>query len=117
MPEPRKPARWQGSEPALRAVQVAFDVEQAVMEAIRVAAFHENVSTSQQIRAVLGLSVAARPQRPRLTVMLDEADYVLLAQRYGLAPEDRLGIKEAATRELMAFVPPRAPPALGRKKP
>ncbi|MFN4117409.1 hypothetical protein [Acidovorax sp.] len=109
-PAPRKPARWQGSEPALRAVQVAFDVEEAVMEAIRVAAFHANVSTSTQIRSVLDLPVAARPKRPRLTVTLDAADYELLAQRYGLTPEDRLGIKEAATRELIAFVqqPPRA---------
>ena len=59
---PRKPVRWQGSEPALRAVQVAFDVEEAVMEAIRVAAFHANVSTSTQIRSVLNLPVAARPK-------------------------------------------------------
>ena len=103
-PAPRKPARWQGSEPALRAVQVAFDVEEAVMEAVRVAAFHANVSTSTQIRSVLDLPVAARPKRPRLTVSLDTADYELLAQRYGLAPDDRLGIKEAATRELIAFV-------------
>lgn len=103
-PAPRKPARWQGSEPALRAVQVAFDVEEAVMEAVRVAAFHANVSTSTQIRSVLDLPVAARPKRPRLTVTLDPADYDLLAQRYGLTPDDRLGIKEAATRELIAFV-------------
>ena len=103
-PAPRKPARWQGSEPALRAVQVAFDVEEAVMEAVRVAAFHANVSTSTQIRSVLDLPVAARPKRPRLTVSLDAADYDLLAQRYSLAPDDRLGIKEAATRELIAFV-------------
>jgi len=101
---PRKPVRWQGSEPALRAVQVAFDVEEAVMEAVRVAAFHANVSTSTQIRSVLNLPVAARPKRPRLTVTLDTGDYTLLAGRYGLAPDDRLGIKEAATRELIAFV-------------
>ena len=101
---PRKPVRWQGSEPALRAVQVAFDVDEAVMEAIRVAAFHAIVSTSTQIRSVLNLPVAARPKRPRLTVTLDTGDYTLLAGRYGLAPDDRLGIKEAATRELIAFV-------------
>ena len=56
----------------------------------------------------LGLPVADRPKRPRLTVTLDAADYALLAERYGLPPDDRLGIKEAATRELIAFVPPRA---------
>ena len=106
----KTPARWQGSERALAAVQVAFDVEEAVMEAIRIAAFRENVSTSQQIRGVLGLPVADRPKRPRLTVTLDAADYALLAERYGLPPDDRLGIKEAATRELIAFVPPPVPP-------
>ncbi|WP_034386440.1 hypothetical protein [Comamonas composti] len=105
----KTPPRWQGTEPALRAVQVAFDVEQAVIEAIRVAAFHENVSTSTQIRSVLGLPVADKPKRPRLTVTLSEADYALLAQRYGLSPEDRLGIKEAATRELIAFTAPALP--------
>lgn len=105
----KTPPRWQDAASALRAVQVAFDVEQAVIEAIRVAAFHENVSTSTQIRAVLGLPVAGKPKRPRLTVTLDEDDYALLAQRYGLAPSDRLGIKEAATRELIAFVP-QSPP-------
>ena len=114
---PRKPVRWQGSEPALRAVQVAFDVEEAVMEAIRVAAFHANVSTSTQIRSVLNLPVAARPKRPRLTVTLDTGDYTLLAGRYGLAPDDRLGIKEAATRELIAFVPPPVPARAARSTP
>ena len=31
---PRKPPRWQSADNALRAVQVAFDVEEAVMEAV-----------------------------------------------------------------------------------
>lgn len=104
-----KPPRWQGADQALRAVQVAFDVEEAVLEAIRVAAFHANVSTSTQIRHVLGLPVAERPKRPRLTVTLSADDYALLADRYGLSADERLAIKEAATRELMAFVPPPLP--------
>lgn len=109
-PPRSKPQRWQRSDRALEAVQVAFDVEEAVLEAIRVAAFHDNVSTSQQIRSVLGLPVAARPKRPRLTVTLDASDYAMLAERYGLSPDDRLGIKEAATQELIAFVPSRPAP-------
>ena len=103
-PAPRRPERWQGSDNALRAVQVAFDVEEAVMEAVRVAAFEANVSTSTQIRDVLGLPVPAeRPKRPRLTVTLSGDDYALLAERYGLPDDDRLAIKEAATRELIGF--------------
>ncbi len=52
----------------------------------------------------LGPSHPAMHGTVRLTVTLDTGDYTLLAGRYGLAPDDRLGIKEAATRELIAFV-------------
>lgn len=99
----RKPARWSGSDDALRAVQVAFDVELAVMDAIRLAAFHNNLSTSDQIRKVLELPVSTRPKRPRLTVSLTAHDYGLLAQRYGLDEGDRLAIKEKVTQDLVRF--------------
>lgn len=99
----RKPARWQGSDDAIRAVQVAFDVEQAVMEAVRTAAFHNNVSTSDQIRELLSLPTSSRPKRPRLTVSLSPSDYEMLGERYGLSPDDRLTIKERVTQELIAF--------------
>jgi hypothetical protein len=99
----RKPARWSGSDDALRAVQVAFDVEVAVMESIREAAFHNNLSTSDQIRRVLGLSTSTRPKRPRLTVSLTAQDYEVLARRYGLQEGDRLEIKERVTQELIRF--------------
>jgi hypothetical protein len=98
-----KPVRWQGSDEAIRAVQVAFDVEEAVLEAVRSAAFEQHVSTSDQIRQVLGLATTSKPKRPRLTVSLSAADYEFLAQRYGLAADDRLAIKERATRDLIAF--------------
>jgi hypothetical protein len=98
-----KPVRWQGSDEAIRAVQVAFDVEEAVLEAVRTAAFEQHVSTSDQIRQVLGLATTSRPKRPRLTVSLSGADYEFLAKRYGLAADDRLAIKERATRDLIAF--------------
>lgn len=99
----RKPARWESSDDALRAVQVAFDVEEAVLEAVRSAAFEHNLSSSDQIRQLLGLSVSSRPKRPRLTVSLNAADYELLAERYGVPPEDRLSIKEKVTEELIRF--------------
>ncbi len=99
----RKPARWSGSDDALRAVQVAFDVEQAVLDAVRTAAFHNNLSTSDQIRQLLKLSSATRPKRPRLTVSLTSQDYELLAARYGLPVDDRLAIKERVTQELIRF--------------
>jgi hypothetical protein len=98
-----KPARWRGSDAALHAVQVAFDVEAAVLEAVRHAAFDNNLSSSDQIRRILDLAVSRRPKRPRLTVTLTPDDYAALAQRYALAAEDRLAIKERVTQELIDF--------------
>jgi len=99
----RKPARWKVSDEALKAVQVAFDVELTVMEAVRSAAFHNEVSPSDQIRRLLQLPTAERPKRPRLTVTLSADDYALLGKRYGLDPDDRLRIKEQVTAELIDF--------------
>ncbi len=102
----RKPARWKGSDEALKAVQVAFDVEQAVLEAVRSAAFHNNLSQSDQIRQLLALPTFERAKRPRLTVTLSGEDYDLLGRRYGLAAEDRLSIKQKVTEELIRFAAP-----------
>jgi hypothetical protein len=99
----RKPARWTGSDEAIKAVQVAFDVEEAVMDAVRGAAFENNLSTSDQIRHLLHLPTASRAKRPRLTVSLTAADYEVLGERYGLAPDDKLAIKERVTEELVRF--------------
>jgi hypothetical protein len=99
----QKPPRWRSSDAALHAVQVAFDVEAAVLEAVRQAAFENNLSNSDQIRSFLGLAVSRHPKRPRLTVTLGPEDYAALAERYGLAADDRLAIKERVTEELIDF--------------
>lgn len=99
----RPPERWQGSEEAIRAVQVAFDVGEEVITAVRKAAFESGYSTSDQVRVVLGLPVIRQPKRPRLTVSLAPADYEMLGARYGLAPADRLAIKERVIADLIRF--------------
>jgi hypothetical protein len=104
-----KPVRWSGSDAALKAVQVAFDVEEAVMDAVRTAAFDNHLSTSDQIRHILKLAVSKRPKRPRLTVSLTAQDYEILGERYDLPPEDRLAIKERVTQELVKFANPAKP--------
>jgi hypothetical protein len=98
-----KPARWTGSDDALRAVQVAFDVEQGVLNAVRKAAFENDLSTSDQIRQVLQLSTSKKPKRPRLTVSLTAEDYTVLGERFGLDPQNRLAIKERVVEELIHF--------------
>jgi hypothetical protein len=107
-----KPPRWSGSDDALRAVQVAFDVEQGVLNAVRKAAFQNDLSTSDQIRQTLQLSTSRKPKRPRLTVSLTADDYDILGARYGVDPQDRLTIKERVTEDLIRFAQ-----ADGSKKP
>lgn len=95
---------WPESPDALpRTVQVAFDVETSVLEAVRRAAFRNDLSNSDQIRHLLGLPVSGRPKRPRLTVTLTLDDYAALAARYGLPAENRRAIKERAAQELAGF--------------
>jgi len=108
----RLPVRWQSAQPALRAVQVAFDVSEVVLQAVRTAAFAANLSNSDQIRLVLGLPLTRQAKRPRLTVSLSGEDYQLLGQRYRLDPGDHLGIKERVNAELIEFTDGKAKKAL-----
>ena len=98
-----KPLRWPHADDTHHSVQVAFDVDQSVLDAVRSAAFENHLSTSDQIRRMLELPTPTRPKRPRLTVSLTAADYALLGERYGVASEDRLSIKEQVTQELVRF--------------
>jgi len=53
---------------------------------------------------VLGLRYRAKPVRPRLTLSLSDDDFVQLADEWGLAPGDRLKIKEIAAKKLVDYV-------------
>ena len=97
------PERWASSVQAIKAVQVAFDVSEAVLESVRKAAFESSLSTSDQVRVVLGLEIVRQAKRPRLTISLNNEDYEVLGQRFGLAPSDHLGIKEKVIATLVVF--------------
>ncbi len=97
------PARWAASVTAIKAVQVAFDVSESVLEAVRKAAFESSLSTSDQVRVVLGLDIVRQAKRPRLTISLNSDDYQVLGQRFGLPPGDHLAIKEQVIATLVAF--------------
>jgi hypothetical protein len=99
----RSSPRWTGSDAALRAVQVAFDVEKQVIDAVRYAAFENQLSPSDQIRKILGLPCTSKPVRPRLTVTLSDADYAILADRFGVTLGDKRKIKEALHEALISF--------------
>lgn len=101
--ERQLPEKWQASQKALKAVQVAFDMDERIQYQIRKAALDNNLSPSDQIRHILGLTVHKRPKRPRLTVSLNAGDYQELAQRYGLQADQQLEIKKQVIADLIKF--------------
>ena len=98
------PEKWQSSVKAVKAVQVAFDMDEKIQLAIRKQALEAGISPSEQIRDILGLPTNKRPKRPRLTVSLSANDYELLAQKYELSAEQQLEIKKKLMDDLISYV-------------
>lgn len=98
------PDKWQSNVKAMKAVQVAFDMDEQFQLAIRREALDAGLSPSDQIRTILGLPTSKRPKRPRLTVSLSPADYELLAEKYGLHAEQQLEIKRKLMDDLVVYV-------------
>lgn len=98
------PEKWESSVKAVKAVQVAFDMDEKVQLAIRKQALEAGLSPSDQIRDILGLPTSKRPKRPRLTVSLAPADYEVLAKKYNLQPDQQLEIKKKLMDELINHV-------------
>lgn len=98
------PDKWQSSVKAAKATQVAFDLDEKFQMQIRREALEAGLSPSDKIREILGLSVNKRPKRPRLTVSLSADDYVILAEKYHLSPEQQLEIKRKLMDDLICYV-------------
>ncbi len=98
------PEKWQSSVKAVKAVQVAFDMDEKIQLAIRKQALEAGISPSEQIRDILGLPTNKRPKRPRLTVSLSATDYELLAEKYNLSAEQQLEIKKKLMDDLINYV-------------
>ncbi|MBU2925416.1 hypothetical protein Q4530_12560 [Colwellia sp. 1_MG-2023] len=100
----KMPEKWQSSIKAIKAVQVAFDMDEKIQLSIRKQALDAGLSPSDQIRDILGLSINKRPKRPRLTVSLAPEDYQVLAEKYNLKAEQQLEIKRKLMDELIQHV-------------
>lgn len=94
---------WEESAKTLKAVQVAFEMEQRIALTIREMALTSGLTPSDQIRKIIGLSYSL-PKRPRLTVSLSAEDYQVLGLRYNIDPSDTLAIKRAIMGMLIGFV-------------
>jgi len=98
------PEKWHSSVKAMKAVQVAFDMDEKIQLSIRKQALDAGLSPSDQIRDILGLPINKRPKRPRLTVSLALSDYQLLAEKYGLEAKQQLDIKRKLMEDLIESV-------------
>lgn len=90
-------------EPAVQTVQMAFDPSNDIQQAFRVSAALQNMNTSDMVRKVLQLPYQRHRARPRLTVTLKDEDFNLLAQKYGLDPQNRTAIRQRVSDELQVF--------------
>ena len=97
------PEKWQQSAKALKAVQIAFDMDSKLQYSIRRSALDKGISPSEQIRHLLGLPTNTKPKRPRLTVSLSSEDYQQLSKRYNIPAEQQLEIKKYVIEELSEF--------------
>ena len=98
------PEKWQSSLKAIKAVQVAFDMDEKIQLSIRKQALDAGLSPSDQIRDILGLPINKRPKRPRLTVSLAPSDYEILAEKYQLSAENQLEIKKKLMDDLIEYI-------------
>lgn len=98
------PEKWQSSVKAMKAVQVAFDMDEKIQMSIRKQALEAGLSPSDQIRDILGLPINKRPKRPRLTVSLAASDYEILAKKYQLSATDQLEIKKKLMDDLIKHI-------------
>ncbi len=95
-----KTTKWNKDNKAVKATQVAFELEQEISRHIHEVAAKEGLTTSSQIRKLMGLSYSP-PKRPRLTVSLSPEDYVELGKKYKIDSSDTLEIKRKIMEELI----------------
>jgi len=96
------PDKWKKSDKAVKAVQIAFEMENKVARRIKTSAAKNNLNPSDQIRKILGLTYN-KPIRPRLTVSLTLDDYEILGEKYNIDASKTLEIKAKMIEELMEY--------------
>ncbi len=94
------PKSWAKSNKNIKAVQVIFELEQAVSRTLRIKAIEKDLSPSDYIRDIVGLP-RKKPVRPRLSISLSEADYAILAEKYNLQADEKDKIRACIKDELI----------------
>ncbi len=97
------PEKWKKEVNAIKAIQVAFDLDEKVQYVIRREALEMDVNPSERMRQILGLTTHRVPQRPRLSISLKPEDFATLANRYNVDPTDKRSIKQQASIEIQKY--------------
>jgi hypothetical protein len=94
--------KWQKQNKITRATQVAFELEQNLVENIRQLSIEDGLIPSDQIRKIIELPYSA-PKRPRLTISLTPGDYEKLGYKYGIKSLNTLEIKKKIVENLISY--------------
>jgi len=97
------PDDWKKNQSAMKAIQVAFDLDENIGRAIRKTAAENDLTPSAQIRKMLKLPIKM-PKRPRLTTSLNEQDYTVLGERFDIDPNNKSAIRHKIIEELASLV-------------
>ena len=96
--------KWDSQVNAVKATQVAIDVSESVHKYVQMQSVNEGLKPSDFIRKILGLDFKAKKIRPRLTLSLSDEDYVILAKKFNLKPDDKIAIKHEVTKMLISSI-------------
>ena len=88
-----------------KTTQVAFELSDDGHKQLKIDAALDDITPAEKAREVLGLGVRAKKAKAKLIVRLSERDFMFLALRYGVDPEDKLTIRNMAAREIEKAYP------------
>ncbi|NMM42529.1 hypothetical protein [Pseudoalteromonas arctica] len=94
--------KWLRQEQAVRATQMAFDLSSEVQKSIKKQAIDQELTPSDMIRKILSLEVKSKKTRQRLSFNLNDEEIALLAERFGVAPDDKRAVKQQVAELLIA---------------
>ncbi len=97
------PEKWQAEVKAIKAIQVAFDLDEQIQYIIRREALDLDINPSERMRQILGLVSNKTPQRPRLSISLKPDDFAALAKKYNVDVNDRRAIKQQASLDIQKY--------------
>lgn len=97
------PEKWKNEVKAIKAIQIAFDLDEKVQYVIRREALDMDINPSERMRQILGLTTSKVPQRPRLSISLKPEDFKTLANRYNVDALDKRSIKQKASFEIQKY--------------